>query len=313
MAYPRRSYRRASGRRRVSRRAPRRTKRTYRRTYRRRRVGGRGGRRSLLNATSRKKRNTMLQFVNTNSTSGLPVTPGPGPYVVAGNQGSAFSVFTATAMDLYANGNANTIANQAQRTSTTCYVLGYAEKIRIQTSSGLPWFWRRIVVRVRDPLFVTYATNDTPTYSANMSYVDTTTNGMQRAYINQTINAANNTITGVQGVLFRGTVGRDWTDIQTAIVDTTRVDLVSDTRMTIRSGNANGTVKDVNMWHPYRRNLVYDDDELGEQETANYVSTESKQGGGDMHVIDIFTPGTGAGASDLLQLTSTSTLYWHEK
>lgn len=254
----------------------------------------------------------MLQFVNTNSTSGNPVTPGAGPYVVNGANGNAFSIFTPTAMDLLRSGTGNTIANQAERTATTCYIVGFAEKIRIQTSSGLPWFWRRIVFRARDLIFVQYTSGDTPTYAANLSYVETS-NGMQRAYINQTINGANQTLFTIQDVLFRGTVNQDWSDIQTAQVDTTRVDLVSDTRRTIRSGNQVGTVKDCKMWHPYRHNLVYDDDESGELERSDFVSVSSKQGNGDMHIIDIFTPGTGAAATDLLQLTSTSTLYWHEK
>lgn len=96
-------------------------------------------------------------------------------------------------------------------------------------------------------------------------------------------------------------------------MDTTRVDLVSDKRMTIRSGNQAGTVRDISLYHPYNHNLVYDDDENGQNETTAYTSVKDKRGGGDMFIYDLFTAGTGAGTSDVLQLTSTSTLYWHEK
>lgn len=136
---------------------------------------------------------------------------------------------------------------------------------------------------------------------------------MQRLYFNLTVNAANQTLAGIHAILFRGAVNQDWVDPQTAQVDTTRVDLISDKRMTIRSGNASGTVKDVTMWHPYNHNLVYDDDEAGAGETSMYLSVQDKRGNGDMLIYDLFTAGTGGTSSDVLQLTSTSTLYWHEK
>jgi len=59
--------------------------------------------------------------------------------------------------------------------------------------------------------------------------------------------------------------------------------------------------------------LVYDDDESGDAEITKYQSTESKLGMGDYYIVDIILPGTGGTSSDLLQLRSTSTLYWHER
>nr|UBJ26152.1 capsid protein [Red panda feces-associated gemycircularvirus] len=270
----------------------------------------------LLNVTSTKKRNTMLQLANTstaNPNSSVPI--GPGPYLVNASNGNNISVFCPTAMDLTSNtGGANTIVQQAARTATTCYIKGFSEKIRIQTSSGIPWFWRRIVFRSRSGIFSLFAPADTPVQnnSGSVSYTETS-NGMQRLYFNQTINGANTTIFNIHDALFRGTVNADWVDPQTAAVDTTRVDLVSDKRMTIRSGNQAGTVKDITLYHPYNQNLVYDDDENGQNETTAYTSVKDKRGGGDMFIYDLFTAGTGAGTSDVLQLTSTSTLYWHEK
>lgn len=257
----------------------------------------------------------MLQVCNTSTSTGGPVTIGPGPYLVNGSNGSQYSIFCPTAMDLTdSNGVANTVTNQAARTASTCYIKGFAEKIRIQTSSGLPWFWRRIVFRYRGGGFNIFLPSDTPTQTnGGFPTFTETSNGFQRLYFNLTINASNNTLAQHQDILFKGTVGKDWVDIQTALVDTTRVDLVSDRRMTIRSGNANGTVKDVNTYHRYNHNLVYNDDESGALEASSYFSTDSKQGNGDMYIVDIFTPGTGSAASDILQLTSTSTLYWHEK
>jgi hypothetical protein len=60
-------------------------------------------------------------------------------------------------------------------------------------------------------------------------------------------------------------------------------------------------------------NLVYDDDENGDVESSSYNSTTSRAGMGDYYVIDMFQPGAGGSSTDLLQITTNSTLYWHEK
>lgn len=60
-------------------------------------------------------------------------------------------------------------------------------------------------------------------------------------------------------------------------------------------------------------NLVYDDDESGVAEASGHLSVSSKAGMGDYYIMDIFSAGLGAGASDLLNIYANSTLYWHEK
>ena len=257
----------------------------------------------------------MLQYANTSVQTGGPVTIGPGPYLINASNGNQLSLFCPSAMDLIqTSGGANTIANQAERTASTIFMRGYSEKIRIQTSSGLPWFWRRICFRAKNGVFTTFNSVDTPsqTNGGKLSFVDTS-NGMERLYFNLTINASNQTIADIHTVIFRGEVNKDWVDPQTAVIDTTRIDLVSDRRTTIRSGNQSGTVKDTSSWFPVNKNIVYNDDESGETEDSRYLSVQNKQGAGDMFIYDLFTPGTGGTSSDLLQLTSTSTVYWHEK
>jgi len=61
------------------------------------------------------------------------------------------------------------------------------------------------------------------------------------------------------------------------------------------------------------KNLVYDDDESGDNETTNYYSVDSRAGMGDYYIYDIITPGAGGVASDQILLTSNASLYWHEK
>jgi len=269
--------------------------------------------RALLNKTSRKKRNTMLQYSNT-SSAGTSATIGPSPLIVNGN--ACVCLFSPTAMDMSdGNSNPGSVTQQAVRTSTTAYMKGFSEHIRIQTSSGLPWFWRRITFCAKRPtIFNSFRATDNPTQtnSGNPSFVDTS-NGMERLYFNQVINNAGNTQNAWYSLLFKGENGKDWNDVLTAPVDTSRVDLKSDRSITIKSGNAAGTVRDFKFYYPMNKNLVYDDDEVGDLVQSSYYSVEDKRGMGDYYIMDFFFTGTGGATSDLLQLTSTSTMYWHEK
>lgn len=267
-------------------------------------------RKSILNLTSRKKRNGMLSISNTTST-GLTGTIGPGAGFVNARDGGRF-LWCPTAMELRdPSGSAPTIGLEALRTATTCFMRGLSEHVRIQTSSGLPWFWRRICFTSKGPTFIQASTSDTPIQSPT-PYRETS-NGMQRLWLNQNINTMNNTINNREGVIFKGASGVDWDELIEAPLDPRRITIKYDKTITIRSGNANGAVLDRKLWHGMNKSLVYDDDESGISETTGFVSTDSKAGMGDYYILDIFDAGAGGTATDLLRVTSNSTLYWHER
>nr|QVW56585.1 MAG: capsid protein [Gemykolovirus] len=311
MAYskPRRRY--------VRRRSGGRKKRTYvrsvkKRTYRKK---GAMSKKRILNVTSRKKKNTMMQYANTSNVTGASVPIGPGPMLVNGaNQ--YWGVFTPTAMDLTSGADVqNSIVDSSLRTSQTCFIRGFAENIRIETSTGLPWYWRRIVFTAKSAPWFNLSPNDTPTQtnSGSTSSIESSTNGWERLYFNQFVNNAPDTISRMQREIFRGEQNRDWSDILTASIDTARVDLMSDRITVIKSGNQVGTNRAFKKFYQCNKNLVYNDDESGVVETTNAISVQDKRGMGNLHILDIFLPGTGGGTGDILKLTSTSTLYWHEK
>lgn len=257
--------------------------------------------------SSRKKRNGMLSWSNTSST-GASQTVASGPAYVNGT-GTGFFLWNATANDLNTGGGAyNTISQESQRTSTTCYMRGLSEHVRIQTSSGLPWFWRRICFTFRGTF---PNASDSPTQAPRT--LQDTTNGIVRLWFNMDVNNTPNLRNQVDGIIFKGAKGVDWNDFIVAPVDTRRVSLKYDRTMCIRSGNAAGTVKESKMWHPMNKNLVYDDDESGDQEATSYLSVTSKAGMGDYYVLDLLQAGTGGGTSDQILLQANSTLYWHEK
>lgn len=261
----------------------------------------------ILNTTSRKKRNGMLTWSNT-TAAGLsrPVAIG-NAYVSATNVG--VFVFAPTAMHLDGD---SLIRNTAARTASTIYAKGFSEKIRIQTSSGVPWFHRRVCFTVKGATpFNTVQTGDTPTVSW-APYVDTT-NGMERLMLNEDVNNMSTTLSAQYSLLFKGVQGVDWNDTIIAPLDTARVSVKFDKTWTYKSGNNNGTVRELKLWHPMNHNLVYDDDENGENMLTTYFSVDSKLGMGDYYVVDFFQAGQGGGSADLISINLNSTMYWHEK
>lgn len=254
----------------------------------------------------------MLSWSNTNSNNGTVIGPTqPLPLTVNGVSGYR-GIWIATAQDLTdQTGIIGRVAEQAVRTSTVCYMKGISEHIRCQTSSGLPWFWRRICFTYKGPDLQTFSSSDSPT-AGNNRYLDTTS-GMQRLNFNENLNAMPNTINNHDSIIFKGAKGLDWGDYIVAPVDTTRVSLKYDRTRTINSGNANGVAREWKMWHPFNHNLAYGDDESGDAEVTSYTSVASKVGMGDYYIMDIIQPGASATASDLLVMVPVTTLYWHEK
>lgn len=244
---------------------------------------------------------------STGSTQASPLITGT---TINGSDGALF-VFSPTCRDLTATSGTGSVTQMAQRTATTCYMRGFAEQLRIQTSSGIPWFHRRICFTTRDPIFrdTTY-TGATAPYTP---YYDDSTRGLTRLWLNSANNSTPNLVTSQLATLFKGRYNYDWNDRITALVDTTRVDLKFDKTWVYRSGNALGITKETKLWHPMNKNLTYDDDESGDTEASVYYSVNDKRGMGDYYVIDIIQGGEGATSTDLMRVNNTSSLYWHER
>lgn len=304
-----RPTRRRSYRARAQKSTSRRTTYRKRTPYRRRAYAKRPSRKAMLNITSRKKRDTMLSVTYSADSGTTQATSRIAGTTINGTDG-AFYIFCPTARDLsVSSGNPN-VSQIAARTATTCYMRGFSEHLRIQTSSGAPWFHRRICLATRDEAFRATSISGT---APSAPYYDDTTRGMARLWINSANNNTATYLTALETVLFKGRRDYDWNDRITAPIDNTRVDLKYDKTFIYRSGNANGITRESKLWHPMNKNLTYDDDEQGDTEASAYYSVKDKRGMGDYYVIDIIQSGEGGGASDLMRLNNTSTLYWHER
>lgn len=61
------------------------------------------------------------------------------------------------------------------------------------------------------------------------------------------------------------------------------------------------------------KNLHYQSDEDGNNQSSSPYSVETKLGLGDYYILDIISAGTGATSSDRMSFDPEATLYWHEK
>ena len=98
-------------------------------------------------------------------------------------------------------------------------------------------------------------------------------------------------ISNIYGLIFKGLDNLDWIDPMTAATDNTRCTIISDRNRTIRSGNAAGVNRITKTYIPINKTLVYDDEENGISMTPAAQTVGSKQGMGDMYIVDFFVCG----------------------
>lgn len=277
------------------------SKRPNRRTRRPRRTMTR---RSVLNLTARKKRDTMTTY----STVGADPAQQGAIVLFGGSVSPTYGAFlipwiaTARTLEAPTNGDAYL------RTSSTCYMRGLREQIRVYTSTDLPWEWRRICFTFKGP---------TLTGPSGSQFWLENSDGYQRLV--RPLTAVNSTTSDlltadrVINHVFEGTYGTDFHDLFTAKTENKMITVKYDRVSILRSGNAKGNIYSRKLWHPMNANLLYDDQERGSDMVPEYCSTEGKPGMGDYYVIDLFKPHPSASNTDRLTFGSQATLYWHEK
>ena len=259
----------------------------------------------MINATSRKKRDTMLCYSNTTAKA-----PNGGSTYLATDAvltgGNAYIFpWVATARPALHKTAAlpGSILEQSIRTATTCYMRGLKETINMQFSSSAAWQWRRICFTQKGDFLLRQAN------SVAMFY-DQETTGVQRVVNNANGQQLGNSIVGL---IFKGTQGVDWNNWCNAPTDTSQINVYYDKTRILQSPNSNGTTKTVKMWHPMNKNLVYGDKEIGDSGAYTPFSQDGRAGMGDYYVIDIIQTQVGSTATDTLTWGPNATLYWHEK
>jgi len=252
-------------------------------------------RKSILNLTSVKKRDTMLSWRITNDTEQGQVGSGLVPAAVGGT-----FVWCATARDLRLG---ESDFRQAHRAQPSIYCVGLKELMEIQTATDHMWVHRRIIFAIKDVFLQQDAPGAAQTAYENLS------NGWARMMKN-TRGAPLNTY--IAALIFRGKQDVDWNNYHNAPVDNTRVTILRDTKSEFKSGNGQAIRKVVKTWIPIRKTIVYDDDEGLNSDAKVSFSVRSKRGLGDVFIVDYFDCVTPASGGQLV-VNPCATMYWHER
>ncbi|QCS37563.1 capsid protein [Tortoise genomovirus 9] len=278
---------------------PRRSYAAKRRSYTRRPRT----RKAILNLTSRKKQDVLVNTSNiTSQTPTGSSTFNTSPAVL--NADNIYIIpWVSTARPALLNGALAPPIADATRTSTSCYMRGLKETITIATNSGAPWMWRRICFTLKGDDLTAYVGSNFTWWRA------TATQGITRNLTS--IYAHIPALNAFRDLVFDGQEGFDWADAFTAKLDTKRIGVKYDKTITLNAGNSNGQIRSMQRWHTMNHNLEYSDEEQGGILTTGPYSVSSKVGMGDYYVVDMFR-GVGT-ATDTLSFGVQSKIYWHEK
>lgn len=272
-------------------------------------------RKRILNVTSRKKQDNMMPaYTNPTSTVQEVVQ---GPITLLASDGIARVLWNATQRSraTESTGNPATVDDMSTRTATTCFMSGLKERVMIETSGSGQWIWRRICFTFTSPFFYSDANN--PLSSDRARYaLAVNPQGWQRAL--PLFNTAPGSfdaalVTQLDAYIFKGTEGFDWTSPFLAKTHGDRVNIKFDKTFQIRSQSDASVTKKYNLWHPMKKNLVYDEDEEGGIQGQGSLSANIKGSMGDYYVYDLFRPALGTPGTEQLQFNPSATLYWHER
>ncbi|AMH87659.1 capsid protein [Pacific flying fox faeces associated gemycircularvirus-1] len=265
----------------------RRTRRTPRRRLSRRRI---------LNIASIKKHDNMMPYVRTpeGPANAGPITTGTG----------FTSLFMPSARVL-----AQSSEGEASRERQQIYAVGYKETCQVDILGGGVWKWRRVVFTYKgDWLYSGDVTWTEPWYDKS---TDPAATDMTRLIAQPTTDQ----LTRIKAILWDGGEGVDWQSEFTAKVDTQRVTPLYDRTITFNPRNESGYSRTFKIWHPIRKNIMYQDDEDGISRSSGfYTSTDGKPGVGDVYVYDIaylVVPATTGNAA--MTFNPEGTFYWHER
>lgn len=236
----------------------------------------------------------------------------PGVISMTGDKSYEF-LWIATARDNVIGGVEPGVFQQSQRTATACYMRGLKERWHVQTGSPASWQHRRILFTFTGDQI--YRVNDSPTDGVGQLFKELS-NGYVRAFTSlyDTTDPRSQAIQQqTYDLVFKGTRGADWINTMNAKTDSTRIQILYDKTVTLRSGNDRGVITKRNFWHTFNRTLTYDDDENGNATVNSPFSVHNSSSLGDVYVFDLFSAGLGSTSSDELQINAEASLYWHER
>lgn len=265
-------------------------------------------RKKILNLTSKKKHDLMAP------NRGYPASSDPAAVsavIVPSGPGYYASIWCATARplrEIFENDRGEVVAG---RNASECFIRGISEKTSYLSDSGTAWRHRQIVFTNKGDLPLGEE------FEGDRTISSVTDSAGRETFYRGVAELPETSRVPLNALLFRGNSVtsegvRDWVDLITAPLDTSRFKILSNTVYHIHSGNEQGINRTRKKWYPVNHNLRYGDEEFGNQMFSSYKSTTGRPGIGDIYVYDIISSATITTGSTLAWAPST-TLYWHEK
>lgn len=287
-----------------------------RRVYRRRRT-----RRSVLNVSTRKLKDTMPPVVITEG--GFAGTPGV-PYRMTGQLEYTFA-FCPSARDSHRTTATDFPVGQRgmyQRSLTDVYARGYKEIVSLASNSGANWLWRRLVVSLKNPIWKLFPSL---TVQREIPLDSDRASGQVRTMYNigPTPEGETELAQDVYRIIFEGTLDLDWHNVFNAKPDKRFVRVRSDRTMRLRTTNDEAYLNNYQFWDGVNANMHYNEKESGSdikmdpdlesnENTLSKFSAEGLSGAGDLWVFDFFSCGS-KDAADELRFQPNGTFFWHER
>lgn len=203
-------------------------------------------------------------------------------------------------------------AGESTRERQSTFSVGYKERVQVDILGGGVWKWRRLVFTFKGSRLYDGGEDVTWNEPWYNKAVDPEGADMVRLIGQPTTDQA----ATIRNVIWDGTEGIDWSSEFTAKPDTSRITPMYDRIFTFNPRNESGFSRTFRLWHPTRKNIVYDDEEEGGAPAAvgSYVSVEGKPGMGDLYVYDIVYLAVPALAGNAAMTWSPEgTYYWHER
>lgn len=257
----------------------------------------------ILNITTEKKQDNMLQVVPndpTNPAGAFTI----GDYTVGAGTTAHTFLFCPTARLI----NNEATNDTSARTRPDTFARGYKEVTTFRIGGPSPWRMRRIVFSLKGfPFTLTAASNlFTPDFYIKFN----TAIGYTRLMSDLTPTSFGPN--PVSNQIFKGTQNVDWFSPFNAKVDTQRITVHSDRTMNFNPPNQGGQTRVVKNWYPMNKTLMYNDVEDGPVEGSTAFATQSKVGMGDVFIFDILQATTSDGTSSIA-INNEGTYYWHER
>lgn len=276
-----------------------------RRSFVKRRSGRRVTRRSILNASSVKKHDTLPTAWQKVGTGVVSLGSYTFTATAIPSNGVFASLWCCSARSL----NAYPYVNA--RNSSTVFVRGLREDVLFTTADSDPWMYRRVVFSMRGS---SIEAASTASFFSNLGN-QTGQAGYTRLItdLGDGSTQASKTWTVLDEMLFKGNYGVDYQNVFHASTRNDTVTVHYDRTIPLRSQNDTGTVIKKKFWHGFNKNLTYLDQDSGGTETTTPYSVHGRIGLGDVYVLDLFIPYSSATTGSALVFQPQSTWYWHEK